>query len=79
MLKDVQVFILKIIESTFPKHTHTYLVPGNLVSGNMLYNILKFEAIVFIREHMSKKKKNKKKTKEHMSIVPQQKELVFFS
>ena len=77
MLKDVQVFILKIIESTFPKHTHTYLVPGNLVSGNMLYNILKFEAIVFIREHMSKKK-TKKKTKEHMSIVPQQKELVFF-
>ena len=76
MLKDVQVFILKIIESTFPKHTHTYLVPGNLVSGNMLYNILKFEAIVFIREHMSKKNK---KTKEHISIVPQQKELVFFS
>lgn len=38
MLKDVQVFILKIIESTFPKHTHTYLVPGNLVSGSMLYN-----------------------------------------
>ena len=60
MLKDVQVFILKIIESTFPKHTHTYLVPGNLVSGNMLYNILKFEAIVFIREHMSKKKQKKK-------------------
>ena len=38
MLKDVQVFILKIIESTFPKHTHTYLVPGNLASGSMLYN-----------------------------------------
>ena len=39
-----------------PRHTHTHLVPGNLVSGNMLYSILKFEAIVFIQEHMSKKK-----------------------
>lgn len=28
----------------------------------MLYNILKFEAIVFIQEHMSKKKKEKKGT-----------------
>ena len=77
MLKDVQVFILKIIESTFPKHTHTYLVPGNLVSGNMLYNFSNLR-LLFSFENICQKK-NKKKTKEHMSIVPQQKELVFFS
>lgn len=62
MLKDVQVFILKIIESTFPKHTHTYLVPGNLASGSMLYNNSQIWGYCFHSRTYVKKKKKKKGT-----------------
>lgn len=54
-LKIQIIFILKNIESTFPKHTHTHiythLVCGRLVSGNILFNILKFD-IIFLFKNM---------------------------
>lgn len=66
-LKIQIIFILKNIESTFPKHTHTHiythLVCGRLVSGNILFNILIFD-IIFLFKNMR-------------VLFFQQKELVF--
>lgn len=77
MLKDVQVFILKIIESTFPKHTHTYLVPGNLVSGNMLYNFSNLR-LLFSFENICQKKNKKKNKGTHVYCSSAERISIFF-